>query len=124
MINNVKLILRVNLIGDNIVEFKLIYLNSFYLKQPGIKYFFSNKDFMVYHGTKFEITKELLALPLNPNYSDTSRLEIRNDTIRKHYLNVLYCGLLEWSSSKYWDNLQGAEIKPSVRFKNQLWYVS
>lgn len=121
--NKIKLILNVKLSGDHLTKYRLMFINPYYYKEYNNKYFFSKKEFMIYCGTRFEIDKDMMILPiLNTfNIPETSTLYANND-VRKMYMKSFFNALLEWSKSVYWKGSEFEET-PRIRCIGTLWYV-
>lgn len=119
--NTPKLILKIKLIRDTDILFKIVSVTNVYTNSHGSKFFYTKNNWTIYNGNVFSInSKKIMSIP--NNVGAESKVVCGSDNDRKEFLNTLVRALLDWSNQPKFrkSNLFN---KPNIKFGKSLWVV-
>jgi len=121
--------LKLNLIGEDIVEIKLLQLTDIYSKSEVIidKNIFTDNKWLFISGTCFIINEKTKTF-ITPNnldskYDNKDTLYLESDEERKETLQYLSIALLQWSDNKIFKNEPKFSETPRIRYYKDMWII-
>lgn len=127
-----KLMLKVDLIDDDKVDFELVLFdkNRINLNKEYIDAFKSfstnNSKFLIYLSEVFDFeintSSNIIRFPLNfvSNTRQKHHIKLKNDLSRYNYLKEIKDALIEWSGSIMWN---ANKCVPKISYNGKIWIL-
>jgi len=122
-----RLVLKVELLENNILKIKLIYVDHIVLSKQNETIMYSNRDFYFYSKDSFHIGFNSLRFPSFDNYKSCENIHIKrffSDDDRYQFLKRLNKSLIDWRNNyqKFVSDDNSNEQK-KLKFNGEYWVI-